>query len=91
LQVDSIVDGTIEHAWILARIATIFKTVELALARVQGANEPSEWHTFVAGCAAGYYVMGPVTSRADYRLKQQVTRLTHVVAHLLTRSHHPCQ
>eukprot|EP00038_Savillea_parva_P004439 m.137819 g.137819 ORF g.137819 m.137819 type:complete len:249 (+) comp11471_c0_seq3:1521-2267(+) len=71
-KLDAIVDGALSHSWILARIAFIFKTTEFGLARIEGVSQPNELHSFLAGCAAGYFVMGPVASKADYRLKQQV-------------------
>eukprot|EP00037_Helgoeca_nana_P028126 m.328197 g.328197 ORF g.328197 m.328197 type:complete len:249 (+) comp27687_c0_seq3:6339-7085(+) len=71
-KLDSIVDGAMSHSWILARVAMIFKTVEFTLAGMEGVSKPQEWQTFIAGCVAGYTVMGPVTSIADYKLKQQV-------------------
>eukprot|EP00035_Acanthoeca_spectabilis_P006461 m.124825 g.124825 ORF g.124825 m.124825 type:complete len:249 (-) comp13515_c0_seq2:159-905(-) len=71
-KLDSIVDGAMSHSWVLARIAMIFKTVEFTLARIEGTSQPNEWQTFLAGCVAGYSVMGPISSRADYKLKQQV-------------------
>ena len=56
-KLDAIVDGALSHSWILARIAFIFKTTEFGLARIEGVSQPNELHSFLAGCAAGYFVM----------------------------------
>lgn len=72
LKLESIFDGAISHAWILARIAFIFKTTEEVLRQISGKPKPTERHSFVAGCLAGFLVMATVRDSNDYRLKQQV-------------------
>ena len=60
----------LKHGWIIARISIIFKSIERLLMTLQGVAEAKEWHTFIAGCIAGYFVM--VRDQADVSLKRQV-------------------
>jgi hypothetical protein len=60
-----------QHGWILARIIVIFKATERLLARLaSGKDKPDEWHTFLAGGVAGYFVMCHDTG--DASLKKQL-------------------
>eukprot|EP00040_Diaphanoeca_grandis_P013063 m.66072 g.66072 ORF g.66072 m.66072 type:complete len:232 (+) comp23640_c0_seq1:194-889(+) len=59
-----------QHGYILARIAVLYKVVETGLAKMGGKGAPEEWHTFVAGCFAGYMVMGLDSS--EPKLKKQI-------------------
>ena len=63
-------DQTLRHGWVIARISVCFKLVERLLMRISGATRASEWHSFVAGCTAGYVFM--VRDAADASLKRQI-------------------
>ena len=72
---------TLDHGWIIARIAVLFKLGERTLARmfpralqrsgsITARALPAEWHTFLAGALAGYAVM--VGEKANASLKRQI-------------------
>ena len=61
---------TLEHGWIIAKIAVLFKVSERVLARASRAGSVQEWHTFVAGALAGYTVM--CADRTNASLKRQI-------------------
>jgi len=74
-KLDRIAEETMKHGLILAKIALIFKATEKFLANavsLKGAarGKVEEWHTFAAGCLAGYVVMGIDTT--NYSLKRNI-------------------
>ena len=64
---------TLRHAWILSRIAIIFKCSEELLRRRGGDVRPRGWHSLVAGGLAGYVVMA--RDGADRKLKEQINMM----------------
>ena len=56
------------HGWVIARISFLFKLIEKTLLNLTGTARP--WHSFVAGCAAGYLIM--VRDTREVSLKTQI-------------------
>lgn len=63
-------EQTFSHGWIIARIAFLYKLTEQALMRTTGKGKPEEWHSFFAGCLAGYLIM--VKENKNNGLKKQI-------------------
>jgi len=63
-------DQTLKHGWIIARISFLFKLSEKALMKLSGSDKLEQWHSFVAGCFAGYLIMA--RDSADSSLKKQI-------------------